>query len=144
MSKIQMCIIKKSKTYSDWFPNQDLSSHTTFRRFWAGETIPLKPYNLNKKAKITKRNSINLYWHLAFSICNYFIFSFSFSPYFNFRFYKSLPAFICVLQYVCIGLRGHLIFLDSRIFMHFWMYYFWYCLLMKHFRLVHIYVIFVL
>jgi len=32
LSKIQMCI-KNLKTYSDGCPNQDLSNHTTFRRF---------------------------------------------------------------------------------------------------------------
>jgi len=31
--------------YRDGCPFQDLSNHTTFRRFWAGETIPLIKYN---------------------------------------------------------------------------------------------------
>jgi len=35
------CKRKNLKTYNDGCPNQGLSNHTTFRRFWAGETVPL-------------------------------------------------------------------------------------------------------
>ena len=52
--------IRNFKTYSDGCSTQGLSNHTTFRRFGAGETVPLK-------GRGNKKNFLKNYSSMSFS-----------------------------------------------------------------------------